>query len=249
MTKTMPRLAAVAILLALLLVSTSPCADRAQQAQVRRGAELRSLLGGKKLPYPPREIFIRAFKRERVLEVWARERGDAFVQVLSLPFCAASGTLGPKHAAGDMQVPEGFYHLNRFNPHSSYYLSLGLDYPNQADRRRATGSTDLGRDIFIHGSCVSIGCIALTDQGIEPVYLLAVGARQRGQHIPVHIFPTRLDDQGVAWLRAKYHDQPSLLAFWDSLRPAFAHFERHHRVPAVSVDGRGNYRLAGAASR
>jgi murein L,D-transpeptidase YafK len=234
---------ASSLLLVLLTPAACARADRSHGAMLRRGAELRRLLAGKGLPFPPREIFIRAFKRERVLEVWAREGGAKFQQVLSLPFCAASGELGPKRRSGDGQVPEGFYHLDRFNPHSSFYLSLGLDYPNAADRRQGA-ARDLGGDIFLHGGCASIGCIAVTDAGIEPVYLLAVGARSRGQRqIPVHIFPARLDDSGVAWLRANHAGKPALLAFWDTLRPGYQHFERQRSLPRVRVTARGAYQI------
>lgn len=231
------------LLVGLLLPSTCAGADRARQALERRGLELRRLLASKGLTFPPREIFIRAFKRERVLEVWARDRGAVFQRVLTVPFCAASGDLGPKRRSGDGQVPEGFYHLDRFNPWSAFHLSLGLDYPNRADRLREA-ARHLGGDIFLHGGCASIGCIAITDAGIEPVYLLAAGSHRRGQRrIPVYIFPTRLDERGLAWLRGRHAGRPALLAFWESLRPAYLHFEQKRSLPRVSVDARGNYRL------
>jgi len=53
--------------------------------------------------------------------------------VKTYPVCAASGVLGPKRHQGDEQVPEGFYHVRRFNPESTYHLSLGIDYPNESD--------------------------------------------------------------------------------------------------------------------
>jgi len=42
----------------------------------------------------------------------------------------ASGKLGPKRQQGDMQIPEGFYHISGFNPASNFYLSLRINYPN-----------------------------------------------------------------------------------------------------------------------
>ncbi len=49
-----------------------------------------------------------------------------------------------------------------------------------------------GRDIYIHGSCVSIGCIPLTDQQIEELYIIASYAKANGQDfIPVHVFPVK----------------------------------------------------------
>ena len=71
-----------------------------------------------------------------------------------------SGTMGPKRLQGDYQVPEGFYYINEFNPNSNYHLHLGLNYPNASDKI-LSDSLRPGGDIYIHGSCVSIGCIPL----------------------------------------------------------------------------------------
>ncbi|MBN2432672.1 MAG: hypothetical protein JXQ27_14445, partial [Acidobacteria bacterium] len=192
--------------------------------------------------YPPRRIFLRAFKREAQLEVWgAATASSPFRLIAAYPVCAASGTLGPKRHQGDLQVPEGVYHVDRFNPASRFHLSLGIDYPNRSDRIRKD-RPDPGGDIFIHGSCVTIGCLPITDEGIRELYILAVEARNAGQRrIPVHIFPTRLDDPGWAWLQDRYADQPDRLAFWRELRPVFAYFERHRQVPRPMIDGQGCY--------
>ncbi|MFC7667854.1 murein L,D-transpeptidase family protein [Hymenobacter humi] len=94
-------------------------------------------------------------------------------------------------------MPEGFYQIDRFNPKSEYHLSLGLNYPNAADL--ALGEPDPGGDIFIHGGEVTIGCLPITDIGIEEVYLIAVAARAAGQTlIPVHIFPFPLTESELA---------------------------------------------------
>ena len=83
-----------------------------------------------------------------------------------------SGTTGPKRLQGDFQVPEGFYHINEFNPNSNYHLSMGLNYPNSSDRI-LSDSLRPGGEIYIHGSCVSVGCIPLNDDEIEELYLIA----------------------------------------------------------------------------
>ncbi|MCP4750868.1 MAG: hypothetical protein GY866_08245 [Proteobacteria bacterium] len=72
------------------------------------------------------------------------------------PFSDYSGMLGPKRRQGDEQIPEGFYFIDRFNHRSAFYLSMGLDYPNDSDRRLSSFKY-LGGDIFIHGSDVTIG--------------------------------------------------------------------------------------------
>jgi len=174
------------------------------------------------------EVFFRLLKTSRTLEVWARNQGDATFRLLrGYPLAATSGTLGPKRYAGDGQVPEGFYHLDRFNPSSTFHLSLGLDYPSAADIL-ATGLADPGGDIFIHGSNVTIGCLPITDAGIDEVYLLAVAARAAGQaSIEVHIFPFPLTKEELA----RRADSPHA-AFWRELAPGYAYFEQH-RVPGV----------------
>jgi len=99
-------------------------------------------------------------------------------------------------------------------------------------------------DIFIHGDCVTIGCVPITDDGIREVYLIAVEARTAGQRrIPVHIFPTRLDDQGLQQLEKDFADQLSLLSFWRNLKHGFDYIEKHHKLPCISVQKDGTYRI------
>lgn len=175
------------------------------------------------------EVFFRLIKTSRTLEVWARNQGEAAFRPLpGYPLAATSGTLGPKRYAGDGQVPEGFYCINRFNPLSAFHLSLGLDYPTAADVL-ATGLADPGGDIFIHGSNVTDGCLPLTDAGIEEVYLLAVAARAAGQaSIAVHIFPFPLTESELTRRAGSPH-----AAFWRELMPGYAYFEQH-RTPGTA---------------
>ncbi|WP_310395241.1 hypothetical protein [Hymenobacter sp.] len=169
------------------------------------------------------ELFLRLLKTHRELEVWARNRGAGpFVLLHAYPLAATSGTLGPKRRAGDRQVPEGCYAIDRFHPRSNFHLSLGLDYPNAADR--ALGEPNPGGDIFIHGGAATVGCLPITDAGIEEVYLLAVTARAAGQAvIPVHIFPFPLTEAELAQRPGSPHQ-----AFWRGLMPEYASFEKYH---------------------
>ncbi|TMV46797.1 hypothetical protein FGG78_40975, partial [Thioclava sp. BHET1] len=41
--------------------------------------------------------------------------------------------IGAKHFEGDGKTPEGLYYINRRNPKSAFYLSLGISYPNATD--------------------------------------------------------------------------------------------------------------------
>ena len=96
-------------------------------------------------------IFIRAFKKERQLELWVK-KGDSFVLLNSYFIAATSGELGPKLRQGDGQIPEGFYFVTpqQINPQSKFHLSFNIGYPNQYDR--AYNRT--GNFIMVHGSNV-----------------------------------------------------------------------------------------------
>ena len=197
--------------------------------------------------YPAAEVFIRIFKRERVLELWVRSDGNAKFELLkNYDICALAGELGPKRQQGDSQVPEGFYAVDFFNPRSEYHLSLHVDYPNVRDR--SLGAGNLGGDIYIHGGCNSDGCLAVTDEGIMELYWVAVEARAAGQErIPVHIFPARLEADELQRLERVFADEPELASFWQTLSPGYQFFEQNHRVPAIMVDGNGDYVLMGPA--
>jgi murein L,D-transpeptidase YafK len=209
----------------------------------RRNSEqrIRDRFRAANLPYPPREIFLRAFKHEGALELWARENPGPFQLVQTWPIVAASGGPGPKRREGDRQVPEGFYLIDRFNPESLYHLSLGLNYPNASDRVRSDPQRP-GGDIFIHGRNVTIGCLPLGDPAIEELFLLALDTHRRGQReIPVHIFPGRLDSAEWASFAANF---PANAPFWDELRAVHDHFARTRELPGIIVDASGRYRIA-----
>ena len=185
------------------------------------------------------------FKREQTVELWVSGAGnDTFELLKEYRVCASSGTAGPKRQQGDDQVPEGFYRIERFNPLSNYHLSLGVSYPNQADKILGVKGR-LGGDIFIHGNCVTIGCVPITDEGIKELYVIAVEARSAGQSsIPVHIFPTKLTDKGLKRLQREYVES-KLLEFWMSLKPGYEFFEKNRRLPIVTVDKLGRYEIKG----
>jgi len=142
--------------------------------------------------YPPRQLALLVFKRERRVAVWADHR---FIR--DYPILAASGHAGPKLRQGDYQVPEGVYRIEWLNPNSSYHLSMKVSYPNAFDRQMATADrrTNLGGDIFIHGKNVSIGCVALGDPAIEELFTLA--ADTGPQRIKVVIAPNDLRTGGA----------------------------------------------------
>lgn len=187
------------------------------------------------------EIFIRVFKHDATLQVWARSKNTSkFGLVETYAICASSGGPGPKRKEGDGQVPEGFYQVNVFQPSSEFYLALQVSYPNSSDRIKSDKEHP-GGDIMIHGNCVTIGCMPLTDDKIKEVYIMAVEARNSGQQtIPVHIFPTTLDDKGIKWLKENDKDTTKM-PFWKNLQTGYNYFETNKTLPKVSVDTKGDY--------
>jgi murein L,D-transpeptidase YafK len=219
---------------------------RVVAARIETRFSIRQLYEERGIAYPAAELFIRIFKRERVLELWAREQtGEQFALLKKYPICALTGEPGPKRKRGDLQTPEGFYEINRFNPNSAFHLSLHINYPNRSDRLLGERSA-LGGDIFIHGGCQTEGCIAVTDDNIKELYWIAVEARAAGQRtIPVHIFPFRLTDEDLEIASGFFADQPHLIEFWRSLQPGYAYFEETRTIPRMGIDGRGLYVLGG----
>ena len=147
---------------------------------------------------------------------------DTFRLFKTYRICALAGYMGPKRIQGDYQVPEGFYYINEFNPSSTYYLSLGLNYPNASDRV-LSDSLRPGGEIYIHGSCVTVGCIPITDQQIDELYVLAAHAKDMGQdYIPVHIFPIRFNvDRSLNYLEGLTKNDQELKKWSETMEDAF----------------------------
>lgn len=141
------------------------------------------------LSYPQKKLALLAFKQERRLELWAKDKLQ-WKYVTEYPITAASGSAGPKLKEGDRQVPEGIYRLVGLNPNSRFHLSMKVNYPNAFDLNKARKDrrTKLGYDIFIHGKAVSIGCIAIGDAAIEQLFVLV--ARTGMKNVEVIIAPS-----------------------------------------------------------
>lgn len=223
---------------------------RAEESFNRKEDTLQKQFAQKGLKWPANYIYLRSFKYDSQLEVWVKnELSEPFKLFKSYRVCALAGTLGPKRLEGDYQVPEGFYYINEFNPKSSYYLSLGINYPNPSDRL-LSDSIRPGGGIYIHGSCVTVGCIPLTDERIDELYVLAAYAKSRGQdYIPVHIFPIKYDvPRSVNYLNNITKDDASLKKFAAKLEDAFDYFEKFRQLPVILISDKGDYVVNGAAT-
>jgi|TARA_B110000902_G_scaffold118615_1_gene139110 murein L,D-transpeptidase YafK len=187
------------------------------------------------------DILIRAFKFEENLEVWAKNKSDSiYKRITTYKFCSNVGELGPKRKEGDKQIPEGYYTLSKFNPKSTYFLSLKVDYPNASDSILADKQNPGGM-IFIHGGCNTVGCIPITDKWIKELYVFCVEAANGGQEdIPIHIFPTRLTDENYTLLKKQFSDT-KLHDFWGQLKKGYDLFEENNKLTAYSISESGEY--------
>ena len=197
----------------------------------------------KKMAWPPKSLFIRSFKYDRQLEVWVKsDLKEPYKLFKIYKVCMQSGTMGPKRMEGDYQVPEGFYYINEFNPNSNYHLSLGLNYPNASDKI-LSDSIRPGNAIYIHGNCVSTGCIAISDAPIEELYLIASTVKTEGQDfIPVHVYPVKYNVKKSADYLAETTKANAMLQnFSTQLKEAFEYFEEKKQLPVIMVTKKGQY--------
>ena len=210
--------------------SSLPGPERARAAADRVRPDLTRDLAALGLHFGD-PVFLRAFKEERILELWVlhRDRGK-YELFRTYPVAAASGMPGPKLAEGDGQVPEGFYHAGNgsLKPDSAFHLAINIGYPNAYDRaHKRTGSF-----IMIHGRAASIGCLAMTDPKIEEIYTLAAAALAKGQpYFRIHLFPFRMTDARLA----TETDHP-WIDFWRNLKEGHDWFETHRVPPEAGVD-------------
>lgn len=179
-------------------------------------------------------VFLRSFKESFEIEVWLEPGpGQAFEYFRTYRTASwGPGSLGPKLKEGDLQSPEGFYAvgLGQLNPRSAYHLAFNVGYPNALDS--ALGRT--GSFIMVHGGEASIGCLAVTDESIEEIYLLVEAALRAGQlAVELHLFPFRPTPARLS--RATGH--PSI-GFWQNLAEGYDFFERGKRPPRVFVENR-----------
>jgi murein L,D-transpeptidase YafK len=246
------RLLAVLLLLSFVQAAASQEGFRSAQldyprvraAYEEKWEELEALLQQKGIRRTSLELYLAVYKQSKSVELWARNRDRGpFLLLKSYRICAGSGRVGPKRRQGDGQVPEGFYHIAVFNPASAFHLSLGLNYPNASDRI-LSDPVHPGGDIYIHGSCVTIGCIPLTDNRIKELYVLCVEARNNGQtRIPVTIYPARMSNWNHRVLAFLYGDDPDRLGLWEDLKQYYDAFRKEGAPPQVAFLPDGRHRI------
>lgn len=186
------------------------------------------------------KVLIRIFKEEKLLEVWLKSKNaDKYVKYADYAICRSSGDLGPKRKEGDYQVPEGFYKVNFFNAFSDYYLGMQINYPNQSDL--ILSKRPYGGQIMIHGNCVTIGCIPITDDKIKEVYLLCLFSKGAGHDVAVDSYPFKLESKKLE--EAKKTSDKVLTDFWSNLKLVYDYFEQKHLLPVIGIDKSGLYKI------
>lgn len=219
----------LAFLFALAIV---PACERgkAREKEVNQhiGESMTTELAKKKLELGS-PVFIRAFKEEKELELFVQNKDTGRFELFrKYPIVAASGDIGPKLVEGDGQVPEGFYFVppSAMNPNSAFHLAFNIGFPNEYDRAHDRNGTF----IMIHGSNVSIGCLAMTDEKIEEIYTICQAAHEGGQaYFRVHIFPFRMTEERMGKAVSEW------LPFWQNLKTGYDLFEKNKVPPNVTV--------------
>jgi murein L,D-transpeptidase YafK len=94
---------------------------------------------------------------------------------------------GDKEYEGDFKTPEGIYWLDTRNPHSEFFLSIHVSYPNNDDVRQARSKgLQPGGAIMIHGQPNeptrseayyrtqdwTNGCIAVSNSDMIDIWLM-----------------------------------------------------------------------------
>src|ERR1035437_1209451 len=153
-------------------------------------------------------------KEAGALEGWVSDGGAELQYLKTYPILGTSGTLGPKLAEGDEQIPEGLHRIESLNPNSLYHLALRVNYPNSFDKAKGAqdGRANLGSDIMIHGKAASLGCPAMSDEAAEDLFVL--GAETGIENIGVILSPVDFRVRGLppnmpatpAWTPGLYAD-------------------------------------------
>ena len=124
--------------------------------------------------------------KQNLLVVWKKKRILALYRnnkvIKTYRIRLGFNPKGQKEKEGDGKTPEGKYYSTHKNPNSNFYLSLGINFPNQSDKKRALRrGFNPGSDIFIHGLGKknillhyffdwTEGCIAVTNKEIKEIY-------------------------------------------------------------------------------
>ncbi|MDY0970699.1 peptidoglycan meso-diaminopimelic acid protein amidase [Siccibacter turicensis] len=219
----------IALFIAMLLI---PCVSFAALTGSNSSALSISKENKQQLMGSP--VYVQIFKEERTLELYVK-MGEQYQLLDSFRICNYSGGLGPKQRQGDFKSPEGFYSVQRsqLKPDSRFYKAINIGFPNAYDRAHGYE----GKYLMIHGACVSVGCYAMTDTGIDEIFQYVTAALIFGQpQVQVSIYPFRMTDANMARHKYSYYNE-----FWKQLKPGYDYFVQTRQPPVVSVSPEGRY--------
>jgi murein L,D-transpeptidase YafK len=119
-------------------------------------------------------------KKERTLQLLSR--GEV---LKTYRVALGAEPVGAKSKLGDHRTPEGVYVLDSRNPHSQFYKSIHISYPNAQDRTAARQKhVSPGGDVYVHGlpngygwvrashrlKDWTDGCIAVTNEEMDEIW-------------------------------------------------------------------------------
>jgi len=119
-------------------------------------------------------------KKERTLQLLSHGK-----IIKSYKIALGGKPVGPKSREGDHRTPEGLYVLDSRNPHSQFYKSIHISYPNQHERAAVRDhGISPGGNVFVHGlpngyaflgashrlKDWTDGCIAVTNAEMDEIW-------------------------------------------------------------------------------
>ena len=227
--------------------------------------DFKAYLKEKGISYPVDEAIFRVFKRDKIMEIWAKDSEmKKLIKVMVVPICAMDFEPNTKFKRGDGKTPEGFYHGNIMYGSSNFFMWMKLnekeideygvvqdgssfkiciDYPNNLDRWKSKmNGINTGGAICIHGNCVSAGCVSFLNRNFLPVFAFAKhhNSKKYGK-LQYHIFPfdfskvKDLKKEAEKYSKDSYFTQEQLYAFWLNLKEGYDYFNKEKRAIKWSV--------------
>jgi len=110
---------------------------------------------------------------------------------------------------------------------------MQINYPNASDSIRGV-RRHLGNEIFIHGACLSSGCMPITNDKIKELFIYCIEAYNSGQEeIGMTIFPAKLNDNKYLSLQSEYRKSKDKISLWADLKKSYDLFEKKKVQPSV----------------
>jgi len=211
----------------------------------------------KGITYPIEASVFRVFKRDRIMEIWVKNKKmKSLVKVMDMPISAMDFEPNTKFKRGDHKTPEGFYRGNILYGSSNFFMWMKLnekeideygvvgdgssfkiciDYPNNLDRWKSQmNKINTGGSICVHGNEVSDGCVSFQNRNFLPVFAFAKhhNYRKYGK-IQYHIYPfdfskvKNLKGEARKYSKGSYFTENQLYAFWLNLKEGYTYFNKH----------------------